>query len=658
MPLSACSDSSHLTSSDQGFAHDVAGARKLQGSPGDVAQQQDSRGSTSLELWLPKGVSRNDAVLVSAGELIGAEEVDIFPGTSTQAKVVEDLFQDESTVREISSGDLTAHVGQVDVEPSLAWTVRLPDITPTLRLTSGQRHALSVGAHYFDELSVEGGSQLLLEGETGPVIIYVKHSVNLNAQVSGSDAGARLLIVALGSEVVVNGAFRGSIFAPHAALTVGSAASIEGSLIASSMSIGVGVKVHFKRFRHWNPSMLEDRLESHLSNNIETEPVLSKSWVGDEYGIAPGKWFYRGVIPPQEVPHEQNTMPSPSTEGEREVDVDDQAIPDGAMAVVLEDGRVFRVELSEPDRTALASALRSRGWAEGATGDDNEEDDGYEFEEEDGMVPKGWHGGDDGRVPRGLFEGNATESRRIGRLTNGCTAAFVGTPETDYYVLTAAHCLFNPNTGAWTDPNFEPRRDRCLTDTGSAHSPCDTRPYGTWNGGVYMTYNYYLDNCRAANTDYTAECRANDIAMIRVARPSGEDFPGAYGFGSYSKSTIDGKDWRRSRGYPTCGDDGGLQDTGGVLDGAGFCRDQTLWATTFTLGSYEQSDRTHRTSGDFSPGQSGSPLYMDDGGLKAFGVAVTTSPSGCYSGCATSRPSYGRRITSGFYASMLTFMGI
>src|SRR5690606_17229924 len=79
VPLGACSDSSYLSPNGQDADHDVSGTRSLRAAQTEESQKNVADGSTHLELWLPKGVSRNNAALVSAAHLSRKNTSTFFP---------------------------------------------------------------------------------------------------------------------------------------------------------------------------------------------------------------------------------------------------------------------------------------------------------------------------------------------------------------------------------------------------------------------------------------------------------------------------------------------------------------------------------------------------------------------------------------------------
>lgn len=66
------------------------------------------------------------------------------------------------------------------------------------------------------------------------------------------------------------------------------------------------------------------------------------------------------------------------------------------------------------------------------------------------MTAKEWGGNVDNRTVR-------TGLTKIGQLSSGCTATFIGGPENSgqYFVITAAHCLWD-GYGNYLDPSFAP----------------------------------------------------------------------------------------------------------------------------------------------------------------------------------------------------------
>lgn len=381
----------------------------------------------------------------------------------------------------------------------------------------------------------------------------------------------------------------------------------------------------------------------------EVAPQVRHDWIGHRLGASAGRWFYRGTL--KKAPEGAKPATITSVSNEPSVPLEG---PD-TFAVIGENGDVHEIIMPSADLQKVAAELTAKGWANGTPVDGVEEPE---------QIEKGWSNGTDNRIPRGIHELGltSTESNRIGQLDGYCTATFVGTPETDYYVITAAHCLFEDGTGDWLDPDFTPRRDGCRTNTGALISGCDTSPYGVWNGGVYMTYQYYLDNCRGVNQT-TQGCLQRDIALIRVARPSGVGFPGAHGFGTWDSTALNGFT-KRHRGYPNCGGAGDPDDTGGSAGANNVCRNNTLYGdpNACSLGEYSNADgdgwnRNIQHSCDMSGGHSGGPMYFSSGGLYVFGVNIA-EVSGCHDTCTQTRPNKMRRITPEFYGFMLNFMGI
>ena len=167
-----------------------------------------------------------------------------------------------------------------------------------------------------------------------------------------------------------------------------------------------------------------------------------------------------------------------------------------------------------------------------------------------------------------------------------------------------------------------------------------------------MVPTYILDHC--IDEDWTSNCTARDIAVVRVYRPSGESFPGSMGFGHYTKSTLEDHN-KYLRGYPRCGGEG---------DPTTNCRDWTLYGDSnrCTLGKFSKKsngwNRVIEHSCDTSPGMSGSALYLYRSGEPRVLGVHSSSDEDCYAGCSESTPQSMRRIDPWWYGEMLNFMGL
>jgi V8-like Glu-specific endopeptidase len=381
------------------------------------------------------------------------------------------------------------------------------------------------------------------------------------------------------------------------------------------------------------------------NGNELISPQVKPSWIGYELGVSPGTW--RDMGPIQFSPDRLGEAMRPILERETP-GVQEPEHPTVVMGDPIA-GRMVEIDMDLNDMERVAASLERQGYAQGYPSDPKAIDIS---EEDDDRVYRAWSNGVDGRTPLGIHEYGASvwPYRTIGQMSSGCSATLVGTPETAYYIVTAAHCFWN-SSGSYLDPWFYPRRDGCRRPNGTWISGCDTTPYGAWDGYNWVMPSYFVNNC-VGNVPWTFSCIANDIAIQRVGRPAGEAFPGAMGFGYWSGNQLNGYA-KYNRGYPAC-------------SGAGQpanCRSNTLFgdAQTCGLGSfwYPASgwNRIIEHSCDLNGGHSGSPLYLYSSGAKVFGVQ-SSEDSGCFSGCSDSTPNYMRRIDPWFYNVMLNFMGI
>lgn len=397
------------------------------------------------------------------------------------------------------------------------------------------------------------------------------------------------------------------------------------------------------------------RLEA-APEGVDVEPQVSSDWIGFRLGASPGRWRYVGEMTidregtpvelrPSNEPSIPNTKPRSFTIGDPETQ------------------RLYEVEFDETDLELVANALHELRWSEPTqTVTDSATDEE--------SVPKGWSGGTDDRIDRGIarYEGwpngvavwpyhtiGQLKRDGLGATSNGhCTATFVGSAgNADVrYILTAAHCYWDSN-GNYLDPDFWPRQDGCRNSQGNSLPNCNPGPYGEWDGGVWMMYTYYTNNCLPPKSNTTPECLANDIAIQRVHRRTGASFPGAQGFGYWSPSSLNGF-VKYHRGYPDCRMAGAPTPT---------CLARTLYGDgPFSMNGRTQHDpgnwpRWYLTSTDASGGHSGGPAYFNSAGnYYVFGVIAWGSCTGA--SCTETLVTGLRAITPHWYNGMLSFMGL
>lgn len=387
----------------------------------------------------------------------------------------------------------------------------------------------------------------------------------------------------------------------------------------------------------------EAALRPEIPRDVEVgdlvQAPISEQWVGHELGFAARQWRVHGRFDRAAAGDSVGVVPSEPVRRAGGHDTTDDELDSQFVIGDPKTGLILAPDFLDEELAMIADELANRGYAEGDDADPaHEGPTGF----------RGYTGGVDTRVPRGLYEYGLTSSsyNRIGKLTSGCTASLIGTPETDYYIITASHCYWN-GAGQYLAPDFEPRRDGCKRPSGQSIRGCDPTPYGTWDGGQFMMSQFYIDNCTtdAGFALNQSACRANDIAVQRVTRPPGVDFPGAFGFGAYTRATLDAATLYH-RGYPACS-----------LAPAS-CRTNTLMGDTqdcsVPFGESPDGsgwDRIMAHGCDATAGDSGAPLYHYDGGAKVAGVH-TLGNNG------TTGPNRFRRITPQFYGWMLNFMGL
>ena len=391
------------------------------------------------------------------------------------------------------------------------------------------------------------------------------------------------------------------------------------------------------------------------------DPMLPADWVGYQLGVSPGTWTDLGHV---------DTPPAPGADQAPE-DLNDHSFVKYDPVTQ----HVYKVEMSNEALRAVAQALEARGYADGSDGTVAADAGAASAESElaepgaandDPLVEKGWSGGTDDRIPKGLFEApyNQSRYRKLGMAESAgkaCSGTLVGDQDNPY-MLFAAHCLWWEASQTYISGyKFAPRRDGCKKDDGSDMSNCDTTPYGEWSSGTWTVPTYYYNSCRYQE-DLSDACIANDIAIKKLTQPSGETHPGAFAF------TYEGEPYLASyekwnRGYPACAQ-AGSPATGSTVNPNKPCRSYTLYGdrNQVELGAFTQTDsdgwrRVVEHSADQNFGMSGSAFYSEIGSTwKVWGVS--SYGGNCYSGCSDPTPNKMRRITPWWYDVMLNTMGL
>ena len=139
-------------------------------------------------------------------------------------------------------------------------------------------------------------------------------------------------------------------------------------------------------------------------------------------------------------------------------------------------------------------------------------------------VEKGWSDGFDDRSKRDIatWGQNHITYAKIGRVDAalGCTGTFVGSAEEGYFMLTAAHCMFD-SSGDLVWGTFTPRMDGDVSDN------TVLTPFGTWDITWAVYYDGYLDNDCFDDYDF-AVCAKYDIILTEVV--PGGSYPGSLAF--------------------------------------------------------------------------------------------------------------------------------
>jgi len=151
---------------------------------------------------------------------------------------------------------------------TLQWTVTLPPSGPAVSIAPGQSGSrgpgaygavqvfsgstltLSTGTYFVDTLLLEPQSRVVLNQTSGPVVIYVRTTLQLRGELRASTAGAApdLLIVYVGgADTAAEVPFSGTIVAPSARLFLGSVTpGHTGAFFAKNIEVGPHTKVTFR----------------------------------------------------------------------------------------------------------------------------------------------------------------------------------------------------------------------------------------------------------------------------------------------------------------------------------------------------------------------------------------------------------------------------
>jgi V8-like Glu-specific endopeptidase len=225
-------------------------------------------------------------------------------------------------------------------------------------------------------------------------------------------------------------------------------------------------------------------------------------------------------------------------------------------------------------------------------------------------------GGVDTRVPMGVAQGYGIEGwmAAIGMLANGGTATLISPT----VAISAAHAVFDPDTGAYNQDGFVPRED--WTDRTQA----SLQPYDWWPiTQITVPAAYTRNRCWAR--EHPTNCDQYDIAFIRVSRP-----PQAQNHRWYFTVAAETREQLlsrplKNRGYPSCY----------MADAPANCMDLTLYGDAqncqlgpdrYTAADGWSSNVFHGC--DTNDGHSGSPIfyYQQSGPPVIVGVHVSGFP--------------------------------
>ncbi len=399
----------------------------------------------------------------------------------------------------------------------------------------------------------------------------------------------------------------------------------------------------------------EKASELSVSSRMKGEPIAPQvdgDWVGHDLGASPGVWHSLGRL---EVARREE---GDTSEASGIVGLEDEtAAPDTGTVIIanFETDTAYEVYNDPADLAVIARELERRGYNSPSSGDVP-----VEANSADDWTSKSWSDDVDNRTPRGIYEYGTSSYAKLGQLYYGvfpyCSATLIGAGAAGYYVITAAHCLFDQSTGNWAWLTFRPRQDGCRQPNGDPMANCDETPYGTWSMLGAMVPGYFYYYCRPTGSGRA--CLSQDIAIMKVQKPQGEVDPGTMGFNYYTKDYLLTKSVYL-RGYPNCGGDGDPQTN---------CRDYTLYGQPLAcaLGdeSYADGDgwsRLMRHGCDTSEGMSGSSLYWTAAyGAASYVAGVHTGSyiPECWTQWCGPVPNALRRITPMWYSQMLSFMGL
>jgi hypothetical protein len=219
----------------------------VEGTP-DITVLSGGVAEVGASASVPTLESRGNAVVRSAGTVNGAlisgGAVSLQNGARIIGVLAEHAFVPTHSIA-FSATFPVANQGSLIIEPGASRT-----LSPGAwaQVTARGRLQLSAGTYFFDELMLEGTSQLVLDQSAGPITVYVRTAFFYRG--SASVVGGAFPDLLLGyfgtQDAFVESGFRGSIMAPNGKLVLGDLLGAhEGRFFAKSLELRARARVRW-----------------------------------------------------------------------------------------------------------------------------------------------------------------------------------------------------------------------------------------------------------------------------------------------------------------------------------------------------------------------------------------------------------------------------